>query len=332
MIKFKAMKLRNIYVVLFGVLLLLGVAQVQADKDSVPQTVMQGGSLDSIVAGTQQQVSQLAEQLQTYQIQAERERKHIEVAAKEAEAKVSQARLEMVRAQNLLQQLSARQGASIGDSTVDDIVKETQRQVVQLTVKLQSLQIEAEREKRAAESKINDVQLKIEQLAQEKIRVENLMKQLSTPSATNSRPQIATYPQASRSSEAVFSGINSSSNSSSNSVGQPVMVMGDVLFDNNSATLKRSAGIQINMIVDYLMRNPERSILIAGHTDRNGKSDYNLELSERRAKSVLYALLEKGVPFKQLRVAAFGDTRPKVYSKGLEGNIQNRRVEIVVLE
>ena len=54
-------------------------------------------------------------------------------------------------------------------------------------------------------------------------------------------------------------------------------------------------------------------------------------LFERRVKAVFHTLLEKGVPLKQLRVNSCGDNRPEVYDKTKPGLMQNRRVEIIVL-
>jgi outer membrane protein OmpA-like peptidoglycan-associated protein len=328
--KIEYMKLRSIYVVLFGVMLVVGAAQAGSGAAT------QVESLDSIVAGTQQRISHLSEQLQNYKIQAERERNNAQTMAKAADMKVSQARNEMIRAKNLLEQLSSRQGASIDlnhDSSVDDIVNETQRQVVQLTVQLQRVQIDAEREKKAAESRINDVQFKIDQLMLEKRRVEELMGQLSTSSApvsasaptSGTRSKLVNYPpqQTTRNIMPLTD--------SYGFAGQQVMVLGDVLFNNNSAKLKYTANMKIQQVVDHLLKNPERKVLIAGHTDQYGKADYNQGLSERRARSVFHALLERGVPFDQLRVAGFGETRPKINSKHRDANIQNRRVEIVIL-
>lgn len=340
--KIEYMNLPGIYVVLFGVMLVVGATQAGGETET------RVDSLDGIVASTQQRVSHLSEQLQNYQIQAERERNNAQTMARAADAKVSQAKAEMLRAKQLLNQLSTRQGVSIGldhDSSVDDIVNETQRQVVQLTVTLQRVQIDAEREKKAAQSRINDVQFKIDQLALEKRRVEELMGQLSSSSApvstsgarSNTTSKLVNYPQEINRSKLVnypqqVTRNATPLNDSYGFSGQQVMVLGDVLFDKNSAKLKNTANLKIHQVVDYLLKNPERTVLVAGHTDQYGKADYNQGLSERRARSVYHALLEKGVPFNQLRVAGFGETRPRINSKHRHANIQNRRVEIVILD
>ena len=322
MIKIEYVKLASIFVVLFGGVLAVGVANAEATN-----AVFQDESIDSIVESTQQRTVKLSEKLHTYQIQAEREKKMAEAIASAAAVKVNQTKLEMIRAQKLLEQLSYRQGASANineERLVDDIVNDTQKQVVQLTVKLQGLQIKAESEQKAAESRVNDVQLKIDQLLHEKRRLQELMNQLS-PSTLSSSMVKKPYPE-----NLGYAGVGHSLMDNSYS-GQQLVELGDVLFDTNKSDLKFSAMPKINMVADFLLRSPERKVLIAGHTDLKGKAHYNLELSERRAKAVFHTLLEKGVSLKQLRVSSYGDTRPKVYDKTKPGLMQNRRVEIIVL-
>lgn len=360
MIKIEHMKWSTIYVVFFGGVLVAGCATtsvpsdtasidteyvetdyIQAaidDNEDIDILVEDEGedidddysdrTVDSIIDGTQQRIAKLAEKLQRYQIQAEREKKLAEAIARAAHSRVEQTRLEMVRAQQLLEQLLYRQGASLNigqDKSVDDIVNETQKQVVRLTVKLQQVQIQAERDKKKAEARVKKVQLEIEQLIEEKRRVQELMNQLSPASysgvATVHPIVAARRPASWRQPQALRQGY----------MGQQVVVLDDVLFDKNEAVLKYSAMPTINMVANFLLRNPQRKALITGHTDYKGKEGYNLSLSERRAKSVFYALLEKGVPLKKLRVAGYGESRPKYAGKSEMDLMQNRRVEITIM-
>ena len=60
----------------------------------------------------------------------------------------------------------------------------------------------------------------------------------------------------------------------------------DVLFEVNGAALQPGAQTELLRLADYLKRNPDRKVLIEGHTDNTGGSDYNLQLSQLRAQSV----------------------------------------------
>jgi outer membrane protein OmpA-like peptidoglycan-associated protein len=71
---------------------------------------------------------------------------------------------------------------------------------------------------------------------------------------------------------------------------------------------------------------------IQGFTDSIGSENYNLELSERRAESVLRYLVGKNVPLYRISILGLGQANPIADNKTTEGRDQNRRVEIRVLE
>ena len=74
------------------------------------------------------------------------------------------------------------------------------------------------------------------------------------------------------------------------------------------------------------------AIFIEGHTDSDGRDDYNLELSDRRAKSVLRYLADKGVEGARLKAKGFGETNPIASNATEEGKAQNRRVEFRIVD
>ena len=105
-----------------------------------------------------------------------------------------------------------------------------------------------------------------------------------------------------------------------------------VLFDSGKDVLRPEAGAELDSLVAFLLKFPETVLGISGHTDDVGTEEYNLELSERRAKSVQNFLEIKGIPANHLRSRGFGETRP-VADNGTEiGRQANRRVECIVLK
>jgi outer membrane protein OmpA-like peptidoglycan-associated protein len=78
------------------------------------------------------------------------------------------------------------------------------------------------------------------------------------------------------------------------------------------------------------MEHPDRPVVIEGHTDSTGSSDYNLQLSESRAAAVERVLLQNGIPPEQIRVRGFGESAPVTSNETAAGRQQNRRVEIVI--
>ena len=111
-----------------------------------------------------------------------------------------------------------------------------------------------------------------------------------------------------------------------------VVTLEDVLFEVNGAALQPGAQTELLRLADYLKRNPDRKILIEGHTDNTGGSDYNLQLSQLRAQSVDSYLISSGVPADRIRAIGYGETRPEAPNDSATGRQQNRRVEIVILD
>jgi OmpA-OmpF porin, OOP family len=108
-----------------------------------------------------------------------------------------------------------------------------------------------------------------------------------------------------------------------------VVTLGDVLFDTGQATLKPGADLAVNRLATYLSSNPQTKVLIEGHTDARGSEDYNIGLSERRARAVSTALESHGIAADQIQTLGRGKAYPVASNDTPEGRQQNRRVEIV---
>jgi chemotaxis protein MotB len=81
----------------------------------------------------------------------------------------------------------------------------------------------------------------------------------------------------------------------------------------------------------------DRKFRIEGHTDSspvdpNGPWVSNWQLSTERSLSVLYYLIDLGVPEDRMQVAGFGPTRPISTNETREGRSYNRRVDIVIID
>ena len=74
-------------------------------------------------------------------------------------------------------------------------------------------------------------------------------------------------------------------------------------------------------------------IFVEGHTDADGNDNYNLQLSDRRAKSVMRYLLERGsVDVSRLKAKGFGESQPIADNKSEQGKQTNRRVEFRIVD
>jgi outer membrane protein OmpA-like peptidoglycan-associated protein len=110
--------------------------------------------------------------------------------------------------------------------------------------------------------------------------------------------------------------------------GLVVQMAGDILFDSGSAVLKPEAIEQIGKVGDIVAKYADDRVRIEGHTDAQGTSQSNEELSLRRADAVKRVLLSRGVQEKQMLVLGLGETKPLADNASADGRAKNRRVEL----
>lgn len=106
--------------------------------------------------------------------------------------------------------------------------------------------------------------------------------------------------------------------------------LSNIFFDFNSANLKAESYPELNQIVLFLESNSGLKVEISGHTDNVGTDDYNLKLSEQRAKSIydyLITRIDKG----RLTYKGYGSSLPVTSNDTDEGRAQNRRCELKIL-
>ncbi|MBI3288436.1 MAG: OmpA family protein [Elusimicrobia bacterium] len=86
----------------------------------------------------------------------------------------------------------------------------------------------------------------------------------------------------------------------------------------------------LDLVAQLLLRNPRLKVIALAHTDSVGTQEYNLDLSERRARSVKSYLVKSGVAPPSIRFIGMGFSRPLVDNSTDEGRAKNRRVEFRV--
>lgn len=99
-------------------------------------------------------------------------------------------------------------------------------------------------------------------------------------------------------------------------------------FPLNSDKFGESANAAMAELVRYIQSAGNVTVNINGHTDRSGSTEYNMNLSERRAKFVMNALKAAGVPENIMKYFAFGETDPAVPTADGVKEPKNRRVEV----
>ncbi len=98
-------------------------------------------------------------------------------------------------------------------------------------------------------------------------------------------------------------------------------------FDFDSAVLKPEMKSALDAFADKVKASPgHESVTVIGHTDSTGPEDYNMKLSERRAKAAAAYLESVGID--SIATEGRGESQPIADNSTREGRAQNRRIEI----
>jgi outer membrane protein OmpA-like peptidoglycan-associated protein len=109
-----------------------------------------------------------------------------------------------------------------------------------------------------------------------------------------------------------------------------VLTLGDVLFASGAASLNPNGDQHLAKLAAFLSKYMDRTALIVGYTDSVGSQDYNLGLSQRRADSVKFYLVQQGIDSSRLSASGQGMSSPVADNSSATGRQQNRRVEVVI--
>ncbi|MFK7932167.1 MAG: OmpA family protein [Saprospiraceae bacterium] len=105
-----------------------------------------------------------------------------------------------------------------------------------------------------------------------------------------------------------------------------------IYFAQSSADLMESAFLELERIVDILLKNETIKMEIGGHTDNQGKPQSLQQLSEERARKVKAFLVKKGISTNRLTTIGYGATQPLTENATEMQREQNRRVEFKITE
>ena len=92
-------------------------------------------------------------------------------------------------------------------------------------------------------------------------------------------------------------------------------IVENIFYDYDKATLRPESTEALDELVTLLKDNPNITIEMTSHTDRHGTAEYNIDLSNRRAKSVVDYLIAAGISPDRLKYQGFGKSRPKTVTK-----------------
>ena len=109
-------------------------------------------------------------------------------------------------------------------------------------------------------------------------------------------------------------------------------VVENIFYDFDKATLRPESKEALDEIVTMLNENPHITIEMGSHTDRKGSDEYNIALSERRAKSVIDYLVSAGIAEDRLSPKGYGESVPKTVTKRINRDYPQFEEGVVLTE
>jgi outer membrane protein OmpA-like peptidoglycan-associated protein/flagellar hook assembly protein FlgD len=106
----------------------------------------------------------------------------------------------------------------------------------------------------------------------------------------------------------------------------------NIEFAFGSEDLLHKGKVILDRVYQILQKYESYDVLIEGHTDDIGKEEYNLDLSERRARAVHDYLVSRGIRIDRLKYVGMGETVPLYPNDSDENRRRNRRVEFMLIK
>jgi len=111
---------------------------------------------------------------------------------------------------------------------------------------------------------------------------------------------------------------------------EPAFMAQDIRFDYDKANIRDDARTTLTALGKYLMENPSVRVLIEGHADERGTTEYNLALGERRARSTRDWLVAYGIGSDRISTVSYGKERPLDPGHDESAWSRNRRAHFVL--
>jgi peptidoglycan-associated lipoprotein len=93
----------------------------------------------------------------------------------------------------------------------------------------------------------------------------------------------------------------------------------NIFYDFNKYDLRPESMVSLDKLVETLTDNPNVTIELMSHTDSRDTEEYNQDLSQKRAQSVVQYLIEKGIAPERLSPRGYGESSPKVVDTSIAG-------------
>ena len=115
-------------------------------------------------------------------------------------------------------------------------------------------------------------------------------------------------------------------------VGEGIQITFDsgLLYDFDSSAIRSASSANLRNLATSLKKYANTDLLIVGHTDSSGATDYNDSLSLRRADAAADFLKGQGVAAGRLFTSGRGEMEPVANNSSEAGQQMNRRIEVAI--
>ncbi|MDQ7959508.1 OmpA family protein [Flavobacterium lindanitolerans] len=113
------------------------------------------------------------------------------------------------------------------------------------------------------------------------------------------------------------------------------IVLKEIFFEFNKSNITQEGAFELDKLVQVMKNNDQMVIMVKSHTDNRGSDAYNMNLSDRRAKSTVQYVISKGIDKSRISGKGYGESEPKVDCKENcteEDHAKNRRSEFLIIK
>lgn len=112
------------------------------------------------------------------------------------------------------------------------------------------------------------------------------------------------------------------------------VILEPIFFEFDESNITAQGAEELDKLVQVMNDYPEMVIFVKSHTDSRGSAKYNLNLSDRRAKSTVQYVISKGIAADRISGEGFGESEPKVACDKCteEEHSENRRSEFLIVK
>jgi len=111
------------------------------------------------------------------------------------------------------------------------------------------------------------------------------------------------------------------------------IVLSDIFFEYAKSNITKEGAFELDKLVEALKTNPGMVIMVGGHTDSRGSDEYNMNLSNQRAKATVQYVISKGIDKARISGQGYGESQPRIKcgeNCTEEQHAINRRIEFLI--